>query len=494
MFVVHVGVVSYRVLHFVLYAGFLGAGAALAAPVTEWHQVLANGRHVGHGEDSRAIDGELVVERERMTVALSRAGRRVPYSVETQTESNIDGTLRRISRAVRTGRSQSRVEARVEGDDLIITLDADGQPRTQRVAGAGVGLSSEWRERAWLAGAGGEIAPAPLSYRSWDPVKLSVVEVSLVALEGESAVRVERRVRSPGSESASWREIAPGGAVLREGKRLGTTELEILPAAEKAARAHTAALDHIAELLTSSPYRSPSSARNAKIRYGFKLNGPAPELPEGTGQQVWTSGEMLWLQVCASCEPVPGDGLTVEERARALAHTHWLEVDEPLMFRTARRATLGADDARSRMRRLTTFVRRHMQGDADMLGYGTALEALRTRHGDCTEYAVLLATLGRALEIPTRIAVGMSYARRFDGRRDVFVPHAWVQAWTGQYWENFDAALGEFDSGHLAFALSYDGSAANHFAGISRSRSLKLVSAARVVPRKAAPEGAAKLP
>jgi hypothetical protein len=97
-----------------------------------------------------------------------------------------------------------------------------------------------------------------------------------------------------------------------------------------------------------------------------------------------------------------------------------------------------------------------------------------------------LATLGRAAGIPTRVAIGRVYARHFEGRRHVFVPHAWVQAWTGSGWQSFDAAIGSFDSTHLAFAVSYDGSPANHFAGANLAHDLTLTSAARVVPRKSA--------
>jgi hypothetical protein len=68
----------------------------------------------------------------------------------------------------------------------------------------------------------------------------------------------------------------------------------------------------------------------------------------------------------------------------------------------------------------------------------------------------------------------------------VFVPHAWVQAWTGTGWENFDAAIGAFDSTHLAFAVSYDGDPLTHYAGIMLSQQLKLEAAARVVPKKVA--------
>jgi hypothetical protein len=76
----------------------------------------------------------------------------------------------------------------------------------------------------------------------------------------------------------------------------------------------------------------------------------------------------------------------------------------------------------------------------------------------------------------------MAYARQFEGQRHVFVPHAWVHAWTGNGWQSFDAALGSFDSTHLAFAVSDDGNPAQLFAGLNLAHELRLKSAARVVP------------
>ncbi len=75
------------------------------------------------------------------------------------------------------------------------------------------------------------------------------------------------------------------------------------------------------------------------------------------------------------------------------------------------------------------------------------------RSGDCTEFSVLLAALARSRGIPARIAVGFAYSDRFSGKKDVFSPHTWVQAWTGKRWVSYDAGLGEFDATHIAVAI-----------------------------------------
>ncbi|NBU87363.1 MAG: transglutaminase domain-containing protein, partial [Verrucomicrobia bacterium] len=61
------------------------------------------------------------------------------------------------------------------------------------------------------------------------------------------------------------------------------------------------------------------------------------------------------------------------------------------------------------------------------VGFATASEVARNKEGDCTEHSMLLAALGRALGIPTRVATGLVYADEFEGEKDVLVYHMWNQ-------------------------------------------------------------------
>ena len=92
-------------------------------------------------------------------------------------------------------------------------------------------------------------------------------------------------------------------------------------------------------------------------------------------------------------------------------------------------------------------------------GHYSALETLVRRAGDCTEAAVLLAALGRAARIPTRVVSGLVYSRdAYHGIGNVFMPHSWVLAYVDGEWKSFDAALDRFDSTHIALVVG-DGDA-----------------------------------
>lgn len=454
------------------------------ADADRWQLVRAADIKVGHVLIQRTTSDTGVTESEHLEVRLGKQGRRVRYRVRLDTESNADGSLRRMVREVEASEGRSRVEVRAVGDAIELSQGTGHAVATKRLAGAARDLKTDEFARNWLLSVGRGEQPAPLRFRTWDPVKLESVEVELAAVRRESGENVERRVFSSRAPTGSLLRVDAAGNVVHEVMSLGAYALERVDASQAEAQQPDQVFDHVSALLQKSPYRIPSRDMDQKIRYRFDNHGNPVELPAGAGQRTWRDGQTTWIQVCASC-PLDAAVLDDDERQRALEATQWLESADPGLAKRARNLA-GTGDAAAKMRRLADFVRRHMGTQIDMLGYGTALEALRTRRGDCTEFAVLLAAMGRAVGVPTRIAIGRVYARHFEGYRHVFVPHAWVQAWTGNGWQSFDAAIGTFDSTHLAFAVSYDGNPSNHFAGITLSRELTLEAAARVVPPKTA--------
>lgn len=151
--------------------------------------------------------------------------------------------------------------------------------------------------------------------------------------------------------------------------------------------------------------------------------------------------------------------------AADLQPNDWLQSAAPDLVALANRATADAATPLARMQRIETFVRDYISTKSLDVGYASALEVVRKPEGDCTEHAVLVAALGRASGIPTRVVDGLAYAPGFGGKDEVFVPHAWTQAWVDGRWRSFDAALGGFDAGHIALAIG-DGDPWRFYAGL----------------------------
>jgi len=110
---------------------------------------------------------------------------------------------------------------------------------------------------------------------------------------------------------------------------------------------------------------------------------------------------------------------------------------------------------------LHRFVHQYINERDLSVGFATASEVARTRQGDCTEHAVLLAALLRGAGVPSRVVSGLIYVDQFLGRRSVFGYHMWTQAWIkpvnggGGRWIDFDATLDKpFDAAHIALGTS----------------------------------------
>jgi transglutaminase-like putative cysteine protease len=110
---------------------------------------------------------------------------------------------------------------------------------------------------------------------------------------------------------------------------------------------------------------------------------------------------------------------------------------------------------------LRRFVYRYITNKSMNVAYASASETARTREGDCTEHAVLLATLLRADHIPARVVGGLIYADEFAGGQHIFGYHMWAQALLeldgAKRWVDLDGAISPtiaFDATHIAVATS----------------------------------------
>ena len=77
------------------------------------------------------------------------------------------------------------------------------------------------------------------------------------------------------------------------------------------------------------------------------------------------------------------------------------------------------------------------------VGFATASEVVRNPAGDCSEHAVLLAALGRAVGLPARVAAGIVYVPAWEDQSNVMGFHMWTEVWVRGQWMPIDATLGK---------------------------------------------------
>ncbi len=87
--------------------------------------------------------------------------------------------------------------------------------------------------------------------------------------------------------------------------------------------------------------------------------------------------------------------------------------------------------------------------------FDSAAEVAQSQQGDCTEHAVLLASLCRVRGIPARAVSGLIYIPS----QHSFGFHMWNEVWIQDRWIPLDATLGlgGIGAGHIKFAELEEG-------------------------------------
>ena len=464
----------------------MSAQARAASRETEWMQVLLEGRKIGWSKHVRRETRDRVTTNEVLHVTLDRVGTAVRVETEQESVESTDGRpLGFMFKSSLSGRS-TETRAEVEADGRIV-LKKGGEAGT---------APTTWPQGALLAEGLRRLERA----RGLEPG----TEYEALAFQPDMMVAVTSKVRVVGKESVGVmgreqllthvieRVELPGTAMEIQlwvddefrAQRiqlplLGMT-LELVACDERQARAPDQPPDVLEHTVVAAPRALAAPDLAGRLRYELVLpdEKDMPLLP-GTGeQQVKELGGGRVEVTVAALSDVDG---RMPPAAADSQPTRWLQSGDEQLRKLASGAIAGASDDRARMLLLENFVRGYITRKNLRVGYASALETVRSREGDCTEHALLLAALGRSAGIPTRVVDGLAYTPSFGGRTNLFVPHAWAQAWVDGRWQSYDAALAGFDAGHIALNVG-DGDPAGFYAGVSLLGRIKLERVEVVAP------------
>jgi hypothetical protein len=233
--------------------------------------------------------------------------------------------------------------------------------------------------------------------------------------------------------------------------------------------------------MVRAPYRVPDDSVFGHLRYRFSFrDGVEFPLPQTGEQRVRTEGDQVVVDICQGCGP--GLATDAASLAEARRPTAWLQSDHPrLQAIAAPVARMQVSDTRKMEMLLSRAL--PLIPRVDFAGHFSALEALDRRAGDCTESAVLLAALGRAAGIPTKVVSGLTYSRvPILGTANSFMPHSWVVAFVDGQSKSFALALERFDSSHIALTVG-DGDARSIMAASQLASLLAWEAMVEVRPR-----------
>jgi len=444
--------------------------ARAAPPADQWFTVLLDGRKIGSFESVREERGGRVITSQTLDLSIERAGTTVALRSKETSEETSDGKPLAFRSESKLSGSETTIDGALRNGKVEVKTTAAGATQQREIAWPAGALLPEGLR---LAGLRAGLAPGThFRALAFQPSSLDASEIetrvgnveTVDMPEGKKPLTaLEQTIFFSGTPVKSRVWVDAEQTIHKLTMPVIGVDLVLLTCDRACATAPNQGTDIFDRTLVVSPRPLTHAELGVGMRYRLtpRDGGAALSLPETGEQRIARDGNALVVEITRS----PRDGGETAPAAVDYAANDWLQSKAPEIETLARKAVGDTSGARERMRRLETFVRGFITNKSLGVGYASALEVVHKPEGDCTEHAVLLAALGRSLGVATRVVDGLAYAPGFAGKDQVFVPHAWVQAWVDERWQSFDAALPGFDAGHIALSVG-DGDPWRFYAGL----------------------------
>jgi hypothetical protein len=321
--------------------------------------------------------------------------------------------------------------------DGKIAIDANSGGRSYKSEIPFTGsLAGPAAVRQFLVGAS---AKSPdIAYQTFEPSLNAVTKVTVTYLGRETIDGLET---SKFSETASG---MPGATTLWADARGYTVKVQINSpfGAIEILRGEKVDVAHIA--LPAESFERTLATANIKLPHPRLLQSMTIEIAKMPGADAawpdlaWPNQRILYKDgnraVVQISQPDPAapaahaPPATVEAAPDALVQS-----DDPQVVALSRTVVGNETDPWRKTLLLQSWVAKNMHFDPG-IGEAPASELARDRHGTCLGYAILLAALARAQNIPAHIRIGLVY----DG--GIWGGHAWTEVYVQSHWLPVDAA------------------------------------------------------
>jgi hypothetical protein len=451
--------------------------------------IFMEGRKVGYISTSRATVAGDVTTSTFMEIAIKRGDVALVISVAERDVETIDGQPLAFEVVQTMGQMSTKTEGRIDPSGKVkVRITSAGRTREQEMDWPRGALLQEGLRRLCLSK--GFSQCATFSEKVFDASSLKAIEANVtvggktdVDLLGRVVplVQVTTEMFAPSGRVAMTTYLNESGDALKTNADVMGMKMEMLACDKLFAMSPNDGLDFFDKLLLPSPTPLKDLAKAKEVRYTLARTGKEPLKFINTDEQTAAAGDgdtnILTVRPIRDAKgdkfPYAGDDPAAKA---ALKPTRYLESDDERVAALSKEAVGDAKDSLEAAKRIEAFVAKYISKKDLSVGYASAAEVARSRQGDCTEHAVLVAAMCRSAGIPAQVVSGLAYVPEFGGKKDVFGPHAWARAFVGGKWISLDAALGGFDGGHIAIGCG-DGESSDFFGVINTLGNFKIVEA-----------------
>jgi hypothetical protein len=257
-------------------------------------------------------------------------------------------------------------------------------------------------------------------------------------------------------ETLSW--VNEQGMALKTTMHLGGFPIEMVKTSSGEAMKDFVSAEFFNKSLIKLEGKIPRNAKSVTYELSQKKEGSLQAVPADGDFQKAKRQENGAIQVQVRRiqldEVLKGKGNPGQVGPEYRLPNIMIDANEPGIRALARVASRGAKNPVQMASNLRSFVTKYVTAKNLDVGFATASEVARTREGDCSEHAVLLAALGRSSGLPSRVAAGLVYLPSYQGRMDIMGFHMWTQFHIRGKWVDFDAAMGESECAPTRISLA----------------------------------------
>ncbi len=454
---------------------FIGCILAWAVSATSWAAateevdymaILLDGKKIGHAIHTRTVEGVKVTTTEEMNLLIGRGESAIQYkgkevSVETnlgkpaafemvQTISGMQqvrkGTIRsgKVNMTIQNGPTKQQQQIPYPKGALM----AEGMRLLQLKKGFEPGLKYEtliFRPDMDKA--------LPATVEIGNKVKVDLLGRTVELNEVKVTMKIDEQtitvVSFVDEECKALKSIVP---------MMGMT-LEMIDCDKEFALRQDDVVDFLDKLTIASPAPIAKTDLPGPISYELVATTDKPLIIPTTDtqkvEQLAPNRFKVTVQPIAAQEGVAYPSAAVDANLKKyLDPTEYLQSADGKVLDLVKYAVTCPGDASKAVFQIENFVNGYITKKDLSVGYASAAEVAQSRQGDCSEHAVLAATMCRAVGIPSRVVCGIVYADAIGNKKNVFGGHMWSEAYIGDKWIPLDPTRAPkgFSAAHITLA------------------------------------------
>jgi len=430
---------------FAMVSSIVLAGQALAAGKSDvrFDAVYSmGGQNAGIYSEETARSRERIQDTIEQDYVLNRLGSRIEIRSKEVDIEDVDGHL--LGAHIESSSSKTGVvtDVVVNGKALTITTQSGGKSYRRSVP-----ITGELLGPAGMRLLVSRIARThrPARYQTFSPELGSIAEITLKPV-GQEILTIERvpietnklDYRIAGIPTATTMWVDKAGYTVRaiQDSPFGPIEIErtnhpptLIAGAELPAESYE-------KTIAVSNIRLPHPRRLQSVTVEITAKNPAgiewPDFASSTQRVIAQTPRHVVLEI-HQARLGAHDGSEGRPLPAYLGPNVLLQSDDSQVREIASSVSAGKRDPWQVTLALQRWVNENMHFDPG-IAVAPASEVARDRHGTCLGYSILLASLARVEQIPSRLKLGYVY----DGK--MWGGHAWVEVLINGQWRPIDAS------------------------------------------------------